>query len=51
MLGNAGVLVAAGLVAWRNALWPDIVIGLLIAAVVVRSAARVIREAQEELSG
>ena len=51
MLGNAGVLVAAGLVAWRNALWPDIVIGLLIAAVVVRSAARVIREAREELSG
>jgi cation diffusion facilitator family transporter len=49
MLGNGGVLVAAGLVAWRSALWPDIVIGLMIAAVVVRSAVRVVREARGEL--
>jgi cation diffusion facilitator family transporter len=51
MLGNIGVLVAAGLVNWLGALWPDIVIGLLIAAVVVRSAVRVIREARGELHG
>jgi cation diffusion facilitator family transporter len=51
MLGNIGVLIAAGLVNWLGALWPDIVIGLLIAAVVVRSAVRVIREARSELHG
>jgi cation diffusion facilitator family transporter len=49
MLGNVGVLVAAGLVNWLGALWPDIVIGLLIAAVVVHSAVRVVREAGAEL--
>jgi cation diffusion facilitator family transporter len=51
MLGNIGVLIAAGLVNWLGALWPDIVIGLLIAAVVVHSAVRVIREARSELRG
>jgi Co/Zn/Cd efflux system component len=51
MLGNIGVLVAAGLVDWLGMLWPDIVTGLLIAAVVVRSAVRVIREARSELRG
>ena len=51
MLGNVGVLVAAGLVNWLGALWPDIAIGLLIAAVVVRSAVRVVREARGELRG
>jgi cation diffusion facilitator family transporter len=51
MLGNIGVLIAAGLVNWLGALWPDIVIGLLIAAVVVHSAVRVIREARSELHG
>ncbi len=49
MLGNIGVLLAAGLVSWLGTLWPDIVIGLLIAAVVVRSALRVIHEARGEL--
>jgi cation diffusion facilitator family transporter len=49
MLGNIGVLVAAGLVSRLGALWPDIVIGLVIAAVVVRSALRIIREARGEL--
>jgi cation diffusion facilitator family transporter len=51
MLGNVGVLVAAALVNWLGALWPDIAIGLLIAAVVVRSAVRIVREARGELRG
>jgi Co/Zn/Cd efflux system component len=51
MLGNVGVLVAAGLVNWLGVLWPDIVTGLLIAAVVVRSAVRIVREARAELDG
>jgi cation diffusion facilitator family transporter len=51
MLGNVGVLVAAGLVSWLDVLWPDIVIGLVIAAVVIRSAVRVVRDARGELTG
>jgi len=51
MLGNIGVLVAAVLVDRLGVLWPDIVIGLMIAAIVVRSAVRVVREARRELAG
>lgn len=43
--GNAGVLVAAGLVALTGSPWPDIVIGLLVATVFGHSAVQVIREA------
>jgi cation diffusion facilitator family transporter len=49
MLGNVGVLVAAGLVGWLGSMWPDIVIGLMIAALVIRSAVRVVIEARGEL--
>lgn len=45
MIGNVGVLVAAGLVLWLESGWPDILIGLLIAAVVIRSASRITGEA------
>ena len=43
--GNAGVLVAAGAVALTSSPWPDIVIGLLLATMFGRSAARVIGDA------
>lgn len=43
--GNAGVLVAAGAVALTSSPWPDIAIGLLVAAMFGYSAARVIRDA------
>ncbi|KRE89478.1 cation transporter [Frateuria sp. Soil773] len=45
MIANAGVLIAGGLVAWLHSGWPDIVAGLIIAALFVRSAARVFRVA------
>lgn len=45
MLGNIGVLLAAVLVVYFGSAWPDIVIGLLIAGVVVHSAGRIILEA------
>jgi Co/Zn/Cd efflux system component len=45
IVGNAGVLVAAALVALTGSPWPDVVIGLLVAAVFVHSAVRVIQEA------
>lgn len=51
MLGNIGVLVAAGMVTWLASPVPDIVIGLLIAAVVIRSAWRIVVEARVTLYG
>jgi Co/Zn/Cd efflux system component len=45
VLGNTGVLVAAGAVALTGSPWPDIIVGLLVAGVFVRSAAHVIRDA------
>jgi len=45
MIGNVGVLVAAGLVLWLQSPIPDIVIGLMIAAVVIHSAWRIVVEA------
>ena len=49
MIGNVGVLIAAGLVWWLGAGWPDIVIGLMIAGVVIRSALRITVEASSSL--
>jgi Co/Zn/Cd efflux system component len=49
MIGNIGVLLAAALVIWTGSPLPDIVIGLLIAAVVVHSAWRIINEAKGQL--
>ena len=45
VIGNAAVLVAAGAVAVTGSPWPDIVIGLLVAAVFGRSAVQVVRDA------
>lgn len=49
MIGNIGVLLAAGLVMWLGSPVPDILIGLLIATVVIRSAWRIVMEAKLEL--
>lgn len=45
---NVGVLVAAGLVHWSRSPWPDILVGLAIAALFLRSAAHVLRAAWPE---
>ena len=50
MIGNVGVLIAAGLVLWLGSGWPDIIIGLLIAGVVIRSAFSIAVEAGNELN-
>lgn len=49
MINNIGVLIAAGLVYWLSSPLPDIIIGVVIAFIVMRSAWGVIREAREEL--
>ncbi|MBC2778135.1 cation diffusion facilitator family transporter [Parasphingopyxis marina] len=45
LIANTGVLIAAAAVLATASPWPDIVIGLLIAAVFLRSAVRVLAEA------
>ena len=47
--GNVGVLLAGAGVAWTGRAWPDITVGLLIAALFVTSAVRVIRDARRSL--
>ena len=48
--GNLAVLVAAAAVALTGRAWPDIVIGLLIAALFVTSGIRVLRDARRSLA-
>ncbi|HIG79435.1 MAG TPA: cation transporter [Cycloclasticus sp.] len=50
MINNIGVMLAAGLVYWLSSPLPDIVIGLVIAAIVMHSAWGVIREAHSTTS-
>jgi Co/Zn/Cd efflux system component len=45
VIANLGVLVAAGAVALTGSFWPDIVVASVIAALFLRSAARMIGEA------
>jgi Co/Zn/Cd efflux system component len=45
VISNLGVIAAAGLVAALASPWPDIVVGAVIAAIFLRSAVRVLREA------
>jgi Co/Zn/Cd efflux system component len=50
VFGNAAVLAAAGATAATGSPWPDIVIGLLVAAVFARSAVLVLREARRAVA-
>ena len=50
MFANVGVLIAAGLVTYTQAAWPDIIIGIIIAAVVIHSAISIIKEAGTKIT-
>lgn len=45
---NLGVLLAAGLVAWLDAAWPDLLIGAIICGLVLRGALRIRRRVRAE---
>jgi len=49
LIGNGAVLAAAALVAWSESIWPDIVVGVGIAGLFLRTAASVLRESLMEL--
>jgi len=48
VIANLGVIVGGVLVAWLASPWPDLVIGLIIAAVVVRGGRHIIKDAKSE---
>lgn len=48
LVANISVIATAGLVALTGSLWPDVVVGLAIAALFLHSAGQVIREARQE---
>ena len=50
LIANGAVLVAAGLVAWSESFWPDVIVGIAIAVLFLRTAAFVVRESFAELS-
>lgn len=50
IIANVSVLIAAVLVAVTNTLWPDIIVGLIITALFLKTAVTVIRESHAELS-
>lgn len=49
IIANCGVLVAAGAVAWLGSGWPDVAVGVAIAALFLKDAAAVLRDATGEL--
>ena len=48
-LGNAAVVVAAGLVAWTGTPWPDLVVAVVIAGLFLQSAWAIVRDARADL--
>ena len=48
-IGNVAVILAAGLVWWLGASWPDIIVALGIAALFLQSSYLIIRDARREL--
>ncbi|MFC1747234.1 cation transporter [Pseudomonadota bacterium] len=49
IIANIGVILGGALVAWQGAAWPDLVIGLVIACLVIRGGVHIMRDAAEEL--
>lgn len=51
LIANAGVIAAAGLTAITVSKWPDLVVGILIAAIFVSSSCSVLKRSITELKG
>lgn len=49
-IGNAAVVVAAGLVAWTGSPWPDIAVALAIAGLFLQSSWSIVRDARGDLA-
>ena len=42
---NGGILVAGGLVLWLDQAWPDLVVGVLVAAIAVKGGVEILKDA------
>lgn len=42
---NGGILVAGGLVLWLDQAWPDLVVGVLVAAIAIKGGIKILRDA------
>ncbi len=49
LVANVAVIVAAALVAWSHSIWPDVIVGVGIATLFLRTSLTVLREAISEL--
>ena len=47
---NGGILVAGGLVMWLDQAWPDLVVGVLVAAIAVKGGIEILRSAEEAVA-
>lgn len=50
-IGNAAVVVAAGLVAWTRTPWPDLAVAAIVAGLFLQSSWSIIRDATSDLRG
>ena len=50
-LANVAVIAAAGLVAWLDSAWPDLIVAGAIALLFLHSASEIIRDARQDLRG
>lgn len=48
VIANLGVIIAGVLVAWLASPWPDLIIGLIIATIIVRGGLHIIKDANSE---
>lgn len=48
VIANLGVIAAGLLVAWLGSAWPDLIIGLLIAGIVIRGGIYIMKDANKE---
>lgn len=48
-MGNVAVVIAAGLVAWTDTPWPDLVVAVIIAALFLHSSWSIVRDARNDL--
>ena len=51
LIANAAVLAAAAAVWQLDSVWPDVIVGVAIAVLFLRTASDVIRDARGELAG
>ena len=50
VLANIGVLLAAAGVTWTNSSWPDLIVGVALSALILKSSIEILRDAKLEMA-